>query len=164
MKLPIKFPTGEVIEAGINIRPHAVDILKNLAKNFEVIVFTASHSCYANVVLNHLDPENKYIAHRLFREHCYPTSEGVYVKDLRVINRDLSQMILVDNAAYSYAFQVDNGIPIIPYYEGKIDFELKALQGYIESMMFSKDVREVNRNTFKLHRYNEFDTPEVLVK
>lgn len=31
-------------------------------------------------------------------------------------------MILVDNAAYSYAFQIDNGIPIIPYYEGKIDF------------------------------------------
>ena len=24
VKLPIKFPTGEVIEAGINIRPHAV--------------------------------------------------------------------------------------------------------------------------------------------
>ena len=73
-------------------------------------------------------------------------------------------MILVDNAAYSYAFQIDNGIPIIPYYEGKIDFELKALQGYIENMMFSKDVREVNRSTFKLHRYNEFDTPEALVK
>lgn len=54
--LPITFPTGEIIEAGINIRPHAVEVLKALAANFEVIIFTASHSCYANVVLDHLDP------------------------------------------------------------------------------------------------------------
>jgi CTD small phosphatase-like protein 2 len=78
-----------------------------------------------------LDPENKYIQHRLFREHCYLTAEGMYVKDLRVINRNMGEMILVDNAAYSYSFQVDNGIPIIPYYEGKNDFELKALEKYI---------------------------------
>jgi CTD small phosphatase-like protein 2 len=65
--LPITFPTGEVIEAGINIRPYAFEILKNLSKNFEIIVFTASHSCYANVVLDYLDPNNEYIHHRLFR-------------------------------------------------------------------------------------------------
>jgi TFIIF-interacting CTD phosphatase-like protein len=71
------------------------------------------------VVLDHLDPHGEYIQHRLYREHCYPTAEGMYVKDLRVLNRNLSDMILVDNAAYSYAFQLDNGIPIIPYYEGR---------------------------------------------
>lgn len=131
IKLPIKFPTGEVIYAGINIRPHAVELLKQLSKNFQIIVFTASHSCYANVVLNYLDPDNKYIAHRLFREHCYHSPDGVHIKDLRIINRDLSQLVLIDNAAYSYAYQLDNGIPIIPYYEGKIDYELKALQTYL---------------------------------
>jgi len=50
-------------------------------------------------------------------------------------------MLLIDNAAYSYAYQVDNAIPIIPYYKGKNDFELKALQTYIEGMLFAKDVR-----------------------
>ncbi len=82
-------------------------------------------------MLNYLDPENKYIAHRLFREHCYYSAEGVHVKDLRIMNRDLTQTVLVDNAAYSYAYQIDNGIPIIPYYEGKNDFELKALHTYL---------------------------------
>ena len=37
------------------------------SKNVEIIVFTASHSCYANVVLDYLDPEREYIHHRLFR-------------------------------------------------------------------------------------------------
>jgi CTD small phosphatase-like protein 2 len=39
----------------------------------------------------------------------------------------MDSMVLVDNAAYSYATQLDNGIPILPYYHGKADFELKAL-------------------------------------
>lgn len=35
-------------------------------------------------------------------------------------------MVLVDNSAYSYAMQLDNGIPILPFYEGK-DYELPPL-------------------------------------
>lgn len=67
MKISIRFPNNEIVEAGINIRPYAQEILKNLSKNFEIIVFTASHSCYANVVLDKLDPDGRYIQHRLFR-------------------------------------------------------------------------------------------------
>jgi CTD small phosphatase-like protein 2 len=68
------------------------------------MVFTASHKCYANAVLDHLDPEKKYIKHRLFRENCIQTEEGIYIKDLRIINRRLEDLILVDNAFYSFAF------------------------------------------------------------
>lgn len=46
----------------------------------------------------------------------------MYVKDLRVLGRDLSGVVLVDNAAYSYAFQLDNGVPILPFYHGDGDF------------------------------------------
>lgn len=87
----------------------------------------------------------------------------MYVKDLRVINRNMGEMILVDNAAYSYSFQVDNGIPIIPYYEGKNDFELKALEKYIQSLIFAKDVRDINRSTFKLGLYKNYDDIQKLV-
>lgn len=66
----------------------------------------------------------------------------MYVKDLRVIDRPPEDLVLVDNAAYSYAFQIENGIPIIPYYEGKVDYELKALQEYLElHLLMAKDVR-----------------------
>jgi CTD small phosphatase-like protein 2 len=73
VQLGIKFPTGEKIEAGVNIRPYAQMFLEELAKICEVVVFTASHECYANVVLNYLDPHKKLISHRLFREHCWQT-------------------------------------------------------------------------------------------
>jgi len=65
--LPITFPTGEVIEAGINIRPYCTEMLKEISKFFEIIIFTASHECYASKVIDHIDPEN-YISHRLFKD------------------------------------------------------------------------------------------------
>jgi CTD small phosphatase-like protein 2 len=92
------------MQAGINIRPFAQQLLAQLALHCEIIVFTASHSCYANVVLDHLDPKKDLIQHRLFRESCIQTEEGIYVKDLRVINRELKDIVIVDNAAYSFAF------------------------------------------------------------
>lgn len=67
IKIAIRFPNGESTEAGINIRPYARELLQNLSVDFEIIVFTASHACYANVVLDYLDPHRKYIEHRLFR-------------------------------------------------------------------------------------------------
>lgn len=165
-KLSIKLTVGgENLEAGINIRPFVNSTLKELNKYFEVMVFTASHSSYANVVLDHLDPTGELIHHRLYREHCIlATNQGPYVKDLRILNRDLSQVVLVDNAAYSYSFQLDNGIPIIPYYSGKQDYELPALQTYLQKLLLAKDVREVNRKTFKLHEYTSFENCEELVQ
>ena len=117
------------------------------------------------MVLDYLDPEKRYIHHRLFREHCYATPEGMHIKDLRVLNREMSDMVLVDNAAYSYLHQLDNGIPIIPYYKGADDYELKALESYVDSMLLVKDMRLVNRRTFKLQEYrNYFHNLEKLVE
>jgi len=157
--LPIRFPHGEIIEAGINVRPYALEILKEVSQHFEVIVFTASHSCYANVVLDYLDPQGQYVHHRLFRESCVVTDEGVYVKDLRILgNRNLQDVVLVDNAAYSYGYQVENGIPIIPFYDNKEDQELKHLIPYIMSLSNVKDCREVNKQTFKMQQYTMYDS------
>ena len=34
VRIKIVFPNGDRIDAGINIRPYAVELLKNLSKNF----------------------------------------------------------------------------------------------------------------------------------
>ena len=80
----------------------------------------------------------------------------MFIKDLRIINRPLSEQILIDNAAYSYYFQLENGVPIIPYYQGSVDFELRELEKYLLQMVWEKDVRRLNRETFRLDRYCEF--------
>ena len=69
----------------------------------------------------------------------------MYLKDLRILgNRDLKDCVLVDNAAYSFSLQTDNGIPIVPFYENKQDNELKNLtEFFFEYLIDADDVREV---------------------
>lgn len=153
------------MQAGINVRPYALEALKELSSYYEIIVFTASHSCYANVVLDYLDPKGQYIHHRLFRDNCIQTEEGIYIKDLRVLaNRNLNDVVLVDNAAYSFGYQVENGIPIIPFYNNYEDEELKHLIPYLKQLAKAKDLREINRDTFKFHMYTLFDHPHKVVE
>lgn len=66
--LDVEFEDGEIVEAGINVRPFAIDCLKAANELFQVIVFTASHKCYADVVLDHIDPTGELIQHRLYRD------------------------------------------------------------------------------------------------
>jgi CTD small phosphatase-like protein 2 len=48
----------ETVYAGINIRPYIIECLEEAAKNFQVIVFTASHQTYADAILDYIDPEH----------------------------------------------------------------------------------------------------------
>lgn len=163
--LPVKFPNGIVVQAGINLRPGIRECLRELSKYYELIVFTASHSCYANVVLDFLDPKREYIQHRLSRENCIVTKEGLYIKDLRILqNRDLKDVLIVDNAAYSFGFQIENGIPILPFYKDKNDNELKNLTNYLLILKDSNDIREINGEVFKMNKYCEFTDPFDLIK
>lgn len=152
----------------MNVRPFAIDLLRELSQKCEIIVFTASHECYANVVLDHLDPKREFISHRLFRSQCWQTEEGVYIKDLRVIkNRSLENMLLVDNAAYSYLYQLENGVPIVPFYEDKDDEELVHLVRYVRQAITLQEktqmsLREINHRYFQLTAYTSCENIETL--
>lgn len=90
---------------------------------------------------------------RLYRESCVRTPDGVYVKDLRIFEhcRSLSDLVLVDNAVYSFGYQLENGIPIIPFYEDKEDEELLHLSQYLECLAKNGgDVRDHNKKAFQL--------------
>lgn len=133
------------------------ETLQRLSNHFELIAFTASHRCYANKIIDLLDPKNIYFSHRLFRESCFRTKQGIYIKDLRIINRPLKDVILVDNAAYSYGFQKANGVPIIPFYNSKEDAELLFLTEFLLALEPLQDVRPTIREVFKLEQYTLFD-------
>ncbi|CAD8181027.1 unnamed protein product [Paramecium pentaurelia] len=164
--LPITFPNGETVQASINIRPYAQKVLQTLSKHFEIIIFTASHSSYANIVIDYLDPKRQWISHRLFRENCIQSSEGgAYVKDLRVLgNRKLSNVLLIDNASYSFSQQIENGVPIISFYDNYDDQELLYLQNYLLSFRYEKDVRDLNQRMLKLNQFINYQNLQELLQ
>ena len=69
-----------------------------MAKHFEVLLFTASTMCYAEAIVNSIDPSSELISYILPRKHCMRTKNGLYIKDLRIIkNRELKNIVIVDN-------------------------------------------------------------------
>ena len=46
----------------------------------------------------------------------------------------MKDVILVDNSVYSFGFQLDNGIPIIPYFNDPSDQEIVYLAQYVLSL------------------------------
>lgn len=132
------------------VRPHVKELLDYASKKFELIVFTASTQDYADVVLNKLDPNHQIFKMRLYRESCINTPIGP-VKDLRILkNRNLRDIILVDNNLISQAYQLENAIPIYSWYGDVLDTELVKLTGFLKLLEKVSDVRNVLKSTFNL--------------
>ena len=135
----------------MNIRPYCIEVLQRLKEHAELIVFTASHQSYADHIIDQIDPNNTLFVKRLYRKNCVKVSENLYIKDLRVFrNRDLKDIVLIDNAYYSFCFQVNNGIPCIPFYSDKRDQELLYLERYLKKLTKANDVRVMNRKIFRI--------------
>lgn len=148
----------KTVKVGINLRPfwkEALDLIKNY---YTIVIFTASHESYADAVLNLMDPHNEYFRYRLYRHHCSTVminNQIRYLKDLEIIqNINLKDMILIDNSVLSFAFQLDNGVPIIPYYNAPTDSELFLLSYYLGAIASYNDLREANRKNINLKDYN----------
>lgn len=126
----------------MNFRPFLDKFFETLKSKFEFLIFTASRKHYADEILKMIDPKGKtlYInscqgqifGHKFYRGDCIQTEYGFLVKDLNIIkNRKLEEMIIVDNSTSSFMTQVQNGIPIIPFFCKRDDLELIKLRNFL---------------------------------
>ena len=96
-----------------------------MADYFEVVVFTASLSKYAEPLVKLLDPQHDWCSFILFREHCtFLENEEAYVKDLSLLGRNLKDVIILDNSPTSYFFQPENALASKSWYDDPKDREL----------------------------------------
>lgn len=116
---------GIIYKVYVRKRPFVDEFLTEVAKHYEVVIFTASLGKYANPLLDMLDVGN-VISHRLFRESCV-YHKSSYVKDLSKLGRRMEDIIFIDNSYLSYAFQPYNAVPITSWFSDRSDLELKDI-------------------------------------
>lgn len=149
---PSSSPPGFV---KFNRRPGLDKFLKNMAEHFQIVVFTASDRAYARAVLNQIDPDH-HVCKLLCRESCSFTKSGNVVKDLRLFHgKQLQNIVLVDNSSKCFYPQVDNGIPILSYFDDSRDCELEDLGQFLLALKkSSSDFPKSLREYFQLYRYH----------
>ncbi len=122
-------------------RPGVDKFLTEMAKYYEIVVYTASLNKYADPLLDLLD-KNEVIRTRLFRESCV-YYEGNYVKDLSLLDRDLKQSIIIDNSPSSYIFHPENAIDCSSFIDDPTDMELEQIGNFLIAIRDIPDVRNI---------------------
>ena len=138
-------------EISVRMRPYVLDSLEKLGTLYELVVFTAGEQAYADHILDYIDPEKRIFKKRLYRTDCVEL-DGFFIKDLDIIlDRDKKNIIIVDNSILSFAFDLDNGVPINSFMGNEEDDrELLFLYSFLEEAAAVEDVRVNIKDSFKL--------------
>lgn len=80
--------------------------------------------------------KSKYVTHRLYRHHLTKFN-GVPIKDLSLIGRDLTRTLIVDNMAENFIKQPENGIQISSFFGEEDDNKLQVLAKELIKMVAS---------------------------
>jgi carboxy-terminal domain RNA polymerase II polypeptide A small phosphatase len=140
-------------------RPGVDEFLRRVGEYYEVIVYTASLSKYADPLLDQLDVGN-VISKRLFRENCV-FHEGHYVKDLSLLNRELSSTIIVDNSPTSYAFHPENAIDCGSFIDDPNDIEMWLIGDFLVGIRSCEDVRSMCKEWREWCKTNPSTAPKT---
>ena len=143
---------------GINIRPHLIESLNLIKNNYNIVIYSAGSKNYVDAILDFIDPEHNYFNFRLYREHCnkFIINDKIYfTKNLNIFKNicSLKDIVMVDCSVIGFGFFLENGIPIIPYYDSKEDVELKILSYYLLSISSNNDLRIALKRDIELDYY-----------
>ena len=123
-------------------RPWVDYFLRKVASWYHVVIFTASIKEYADPVINWLDGGQGLISGRLFRDSC-TLRNGSYLKNLEIVEEDLSRVCLIYNSPISYLLQEANGIPVEGWTHDPNDEALLDLLPVLDGLRYASDVRHI---------------------
>ena len=151
---------NDISNLGINIRPHLKSSLDLIKNDYNIVIYSSNHKEYVDQILDYLDPDKEYFNYRLYQNHCYKFSinnKVYFTKDLNIFKGicDLKDIVVVDCSVLGFGFFLDNGIPIIPFYDSKEDVELKLLSYYLVCIASNNDLRLALKRDMKLDSYLE---------
>lgn len=94
-------------------RPGVDKFLHELAQYYEIVLYSPSIDGVADPVVAALDKDG-CIMHRLYRDATYYIN-GVHVKDLNRLNRNVKRMVVLDDDPDEVQFNHENLIRVKPY-------------------------------------------------
>lgn len=116
-------------------RPGVDNFLEQLARHFEIVVYTADQGMTVFPILDALDP-NGFIMYRLVRDATHFV-DGHHVKNLDNLNRDLKRVIVIDWDPNSTKMHPENTFNISRWTGNDDDTTLFDLVAFLKSKFYS---------------------------
>ena len=98
------------------LRPGLLDFLHKMKKLYELILFSLGTSEYVSPIIKNIEKKEKYFEHILYREHVTYDDNGNFFKNLNLLNRDVKNILIVDDNSKNFKYHKSNGICIKPFY------------------------------------------------
>ena len=98
------------------LRPGLLDFLHKMKKLYELILFSLGTSEYVSPIIKNIEKKEKFFEHILYREHVTYDDNGNFFKNLNLLNRDVKNILIVDDNSKNFKYHKSNGICIKPFY------------------------------------------------
>ena len=126
----------------IILRNGLFSFLSTIKPFFELILFSIDSQDVSYPIINMIENDKKYFDYKFYKDHCVLYKNNL-IKDLTVIGRDLSKIIIVDNNETCFELNKENGIKISSFYGDNNDNKLFELKNILKEIYFKNynDVR-----------------------
>ena len=108
------------------LRPGLIEFLQKMKKIYELILFSFGTSNYVDSIIKVIEKNEKFFEYILDRNHCCIYENGDCIKNLNMLNRDLKNIIIIDDTSNYFKLHKENGICIKPFY-GDIENDKNTL-------------------------------------
>ena len=132
--------TNEII-----LRNGLFSFLSSLKPFYELILFSLDSKNFCDNIINMIERDKKYFDYKFYKEHSI-LYENNLVKDISLIGRDITKIIIVDDDEICFKLNKENGIKIYPFTgENNNDNKLFELKKILEDIYVKNfdDVRKV---------------------
>jgi len=142
-------------------RPYVDKFLNEMAKSYELVLFSAGLPYVVDPVVAALDPTGLFMF-RLYRD-CTTYRAGKHIKDLSRLNRDLTKVVMIDDDEEYTQDQPENSIIVTRWEGDRDDRELLNLIPFLKGLAknngadFREEIekyRQGGTTADLLHRYS----------
>ena len=88
------------------LRPGLIDFLQKMKKLYELILFSLGTNEYVSPIVKNIEKKEKFFEHILYREHVTYDDNGNFFKNLNLLNRDVKNILIVDDMISSGASEI----------------------------------------------------------
>ena len=120
------------IKSRLILRPGLIEFLHIIKQFYELILFSSGTCDYVDPIIKIIEKKENFFEFVLYRQHISFDEKGEYYKDLNLLNRNIRNILIVDDMKKNFKFHKLNGICIKPFYgDVQKDANLLNLLGQI---------------------------------